>query len=155
MRAHARHAFRRILDWSNLGPPHRNRLRVWEGRCAWMTWLAYVGANDGILVRQGSLRLITSVQNQIISTCALAHPFKNPISTSGNEIANKNCGRPPVMVSIGREWVLGFPPIVNAFSNWGGYLLRSMADAVATGGVNWYNCIIRVLLTPRFAERNG
>ena len=23
MRAHARYAFRRILDWSNLGPPHR------------------------------------------------------------------------------------------------------------------------------------
>jgi len=53
--------------------------------------------------------------------------------------------------------MLGFPPVMYQSSNGGGYLRCShiCADPVATGKVNYYNCIVRVRSLPNFTETIG
>ena len=50
-----------------------------------------------ILARQWSFRLLASV----LASLPLAHPAKNPLLTSANEIAHVEFGRPPPWVNFG------------------------------------------------------
>ena len=55
---------------------------------------------------------------------------------------------------LGCEWViiLGFPPLIYPSSNLDGFCAFVMVDAVVTGEVSCYNCIVQLRSLPQFVE---